>query len=115
MGRLCVALLLALSAVSCSDDCKEDRCGDGRALPPVAPTPVVTPPPVPVIHRFEFRVLGDSPVPVEIRFATSQEGTTILTSHAANDRISSSRSGLAVVAHVTNDASSARSNGSGIG
>jgi hypothetical protein len=44
-----------------------------------------------------------------------RRGTTIRTSRAANDRISSSRAGLLVAAHAASDSTSSALKGSGSG
>ena len=80
--RCLVCVLPLVGALGCSDDCKDDEpCGGSRAIPtapsPTSPTPTS---PVPAVNTFEFRVLGSVGAKVDIRYVTTQEGTTILSS-----------------------------------
>jgi hypothetical protein len=79
-----LASLTLVGACACSDECDEgtreqrQECRRNKDNPTPAPTPL--PPPVPTLNVFEFRVLGDADGVVEIRYGTTQEGTTILSS-----------------------------------
>ena len=82
-----LAALTLVSACACSDedDCsegtREERAQCRRDREGPTPTPTPLPPPAPTLQVFEFRVLGDiTGNGVEIRYGTTQEGTTILTS-----------------------------------
>jgi len=97
-----VALILTLSgAVACDDECKStDPCA--RDLPP-GPSPIPTDPTPVTLNTFEFRVLGTAQRAVDIRYSTSQEGTSILSSQvpwATTVRTTDSASFLALTAHA---------------
>jgi hypothetical protein len=82
MLRLLAVVLPLLGAVACDDDCGGSEACSARRELPAAPTSVPTtpvPPPI-VTNRFEFRVLGGADNAVDIRYGTTQEGTTILAS-----------------------------------
>jgi hypothetical protein len=104
----CLAVVLPLVlAVGCEDDCPdpERTCETRRPLPPVGPSPL-DPPPAPLVHVIEFRVLGTLQQRVDIRYSTTQEGTTILTTQvpwSITHRTAAASSFLTLAAAVSLD------------
>ncbi|RPJ53476.1 MAG: hypothetical protein EHM24_32835 [Acidobacteria bacterium] len=103
---LAALVLLLGGAVACSDDCPDPQnvCETRRPLPPVGPSPLD--PPTPLVHVIEFRVLGTLGQKVDIRYSTSQEGTTILSTQvpwSITHRTSATSSFLTLAAAIDLD------------
>jgi len=105
--RCLVCVLPLVFALGCSDDCPDpnNTCESRRPLPPVGPSPL-DPPTTPLLHVIEFRVLGTLQQRVDIRYSTTQEGTTILTTQvpwSITHRTSANSSFLTLAAAVDRD------------